>query len=298
MTKQIVRIIDQAAIYEKMLSIKDCYSDDARLFVDFLKSTGGLNLGSLLDYAEYLDQEHDGKRYSANTFNKRIIGAKQRIKSIMHQPGVTEIMRFKLQETLDSIKLKKINSQTVEEAKTLTPEEIRQLIEGCTDKTVSLMIEFLFYSTAARVSEMLNVLLSDMTKHKGKRDEYYAIRILGKGGKERFVVTTKDLVDRIRKYFKGKKWLFEHSGKRYNSISITQRINFQALRVLGKDATAHTFRHSWATNEVRKHPGRIKAISTYLGHSAVSTTLSMYVHDSFSPEEILDSPHGRKKGQK
>lgn len=291
MTKEIERVGDEK-LYKIMLRIKDGYSDDARMFVDFLKSTGGLNKGSLQAYAKYLDQEHGGKRYSANTFNKRVIGAKQRIRNIMDHPDLTNGQRYELEKTLNAVKLKKINSQTVEEAKILTPEEIRQLIEGCTDKTVSLMMEFLS-STAVRVSEMLNVLLSDMKKHTVKRREYYAIRIHGKGGKERFVITSKDLVDRIRKHFKGKKWLFGHSGKQYNSISITQRIRFQSLRVLGKEATAHTFRHSWATEEVKQHPERLKAISTYLGHSSPSTTLAMYVHDSFSPEEILDLNNGQ-----
>lgn len=291
MTKEIERVGDEK-LYKIMLGIKDGYSEDAKLFVAFLKSAGGLKLGSLQAYAKYLDQERDGKRYSANTFNKRIIGAKQRIRNILDHADLTTGQKYELEKTLNAVKLKKINSQTVEEAKILTPEEIRQLIEECTDKTVSLMMEFLSY-TGVRVSEMLNVLLADMKKHTIKRQEHHEIRIHGKGGKERFVTANKDLVDRIRKHFKGEKWLFEHSGKQYNAISITQRIKFQALRILGREATAHTFRHSWATEALKRRPDRIKAISTYLGHSSPSTTIALYVHDSFSPEEIEELNNGQ-----
>ena len=192
MTKEIKRVGD-GKLYKIMLGIKDSYSDDARLFVDFLKSTGGLKLGSLQAYAKFLDQEREGKRYSANTFNKRIIGAKQRIQNVLDRAELTTGQRYELEKMLNAVKLKKINSQTVEEAKILSPEEIHQLIEECTDKTVSLMMEFLSY-TGVRVSEMLNVLIAYMTKHTVKRRQYYEIRIHGKGGKERFVVAGKDLV--------------------------------------------------------------------------------------------------------
>jgi integrase/recombinase XerD len=94
----------------------------------------------------------------------------------------------------------------------------------------------------------------------------------------------KKLIERIRDHFEGKKYLFEHSGKQYNWVSMTSLIKLESLKVLDKNISAHTLRHSYATHALKK-TGRIRAVQEQLGHSSASTTIDLYVHDSFSWED-------------
>lgn len=269
-----------AKALDVMLSIEDNYSEDTRYFIDFLRSGNyGLTYEGLKAYVEYLNQEHDGKVYAARTFNKRVAAAKNRIRHITKQMDLKESLRYKLEQALNEIKAKKINSNAVNVDRVLTYEEVQALILGTGDKTVSLVVEFLAY-TGCRISETLNILLSDLRL----RRSYYEVRVLGKKRKERFIKVDKNLIECICEHFNGKKWLFEHSGKQYNRVSITSRIKLESLKVLGKNISAHTLRHSYATRALKK-TGRIRAVQEQLGHSSASTTIDLYVHDTFSWEE-------------
>ena len=269
-----------AKAMDVMLSIEDNYSEDTRYFVDFLRSGNyGLSYEGLKAYVEHLDQEHDGKKYAARTYNKRVAAAKNRIRYITKQMDLKESVAYKFEKALNEIKAKKINSNAVNADRVLTYEEVRALILGTRDKTVSLFVEFLAY-TGCRISEALNILLSDLRLNRG----YYEVRILGKKRKERFIKVDQKLTERIRNNFTGKKWLFEHSGKQYNRLSMTNRIKLESLKVLGKNISAHTLRHSYATHVLKK-TGRIRAVQEQLGHSSASTTIDLYVHDTFSWEE-------------
>ena len=46
-------------------------------------------------------------------------------------------------------------------------------------------------------------------------------------------------------------------------------------------------RHSSATRKVRAYPGKLDAVSRYLGHSSVSITLSLYCHTELSSDEVF-----------
>ena len=190
--------------FDIILSIEDNYREDTRYFVEFLRAGNyGLTYEGLKAYVEYLDKEHGGKVYAARTFNKRIAAAKNRIRFITKQMDLKESLRYRLEQALDEIKAKKINSNAVNADRVLTYEEIRTLITGTRDKTVSLVVEFLAY-TGCRISEALNILLSDLKLSRG----YYEVRILGKRRKERFIKVDKKLIERILQRFKSKKWLF------------------------------------------------------------------------------------------
>ena len=89
----------------------------------------------------------------------------------------------------------------------------------------------------------------------------------------------------VHNYFGGSVFLFEHNGKPYNRISITNRIGIQGKILLGKNISAHTFRHSFATATLEKTKN-LKGVSKYLGHSSVSTTANLYIHSELSWEDI------------
>jgi len=281
---QAVDISQTEKLYQKMLSVNDSYCEDAKKFVEFLKTHGyGISFEGLKAYADYLDSDINGKRLSASTYNKRINGAKKRLRYLFtYSPQSFDVLkRYQFEEALKEVKLKKTNSAAVHEEEILTEEEVEQLLEESSDSTITLMIEFL-YRTGLRITEMLNILLSD-TKADGEK---YIITIRGKGGKERKVYAGKDLIERVRDYFKGGRYLFEHGGRRYSRISVTNRIKKQSMAVLGKGISAHTLRHSFATHMLEK-TNNLKGVSKYLGHSSTSTTADLYVHSELKWEDIV-----------
>jgi integrase/recombinase XerD len=270
-------------LYAIMLKIDDNYKDDAKLFVQFLQDEGyGITFTGLKAYAEYLQAERGGKRLSASTYNKRILGAKNRLKYLFKKSpeSFDVLMKYKFEEKLKEIKLKKINSNAVSEDEILSKEEIEKLIEESEDKTIIPMMEFLYF-TGVRISEMLGILLSDLKKGRGK----YNITIRGKGNKERVVFASKDLIKRIQNQFQGSIYLFEHTRKPYQRNSITGRIKIQGKIILRKSISAHTFRHSFATHKLQE-TNNLKGVSKYLGHSSTAITADLYVHDELSWDDI------------
>lgn len=278
-------------VFALMLAPDDSYNEDARAFVEFLKANDlDLTKDSLHAYAEWLEQPHDGKRYSAATYNKRIAGAKKRIRYLFEKsPDSLDLnKRYRLDSALSEIKAKKINSVAVPEDKTLEPEEIERVIEGLAEnpfpgsKRIGYMVRFLSL-TGVRISEMLGILLSDIKANNGKS----IIRIHGKGKKERDIMVSKDVVKKIRDEFAGKRYLFEHAGRTYNPKYVTNQIRMAGKLILGKEISAHTLRHSFATNKL-KQTNNLKGVSKYLGHASTSLTADLYVHDELKWEDVAD----------
>ena len=109
---------------------------------------------------------------------------------------------------------------------------------------------------------------------------------MGKGHKSRTVLISKPDFETIQSTFMGKTFLFETiHGNPYNRTNITKSLGNISKRVLGKHVYAHLLRHSFATNMIKK-TRKVQAVSEYLGHSDVATTLSMYTHETLSLAEL------------
>lgn len=144
-----------------------------------------------------------------------------------------------------------------------------------------MVVEFLF-ATGLRISEMLNILLTDMKRDNNK----YTIRILGKRAKERKIFVSIPLIEKVLRINNSSTYLFEHNGKSYSRISMSRRISMQGKIVLQKNISAHTLRHSFATSKLAKI-NNLKGVSKYLGHSSISTTANLYVHSELSYEDLF-----------
>ncbi len=267
--------------------VPEIYRKGAQDFVGFLQA-GGYRLGDpagLKAYEKHLNRIHTegrlkGRRYSASTFNSYIDSARDRLRYAMeHSPELTVGERFQLEEAL-KMKRKKRPGQAVGKDKVLTVEEVEYFLENCPDKTIALMFEFLYF-TACRVSEALGVLLREI-KDVNNHVELY---IRGKGSKDRWAMVSKDLVNHIRKHFAGKTYLFEHNGKPYRREYVSMQIKRVGRKILQREISAHTLRHSRATERLVK-TGRIKAVQNLLGHANSSTTINLYVHDNFSWDDL------------
>ena len=289
----------QPALYKELrATAPESYKAETDYFLSYCE-TNYLNLidcypryAEALDTDGYVDRSTgEQRRYSASSFNKRISAARNRIRyAFKHSPDFADMAKkLQLDEFLSDVKLKKINSHAVGSERVLKWEEVQKLVKETRAPKTRLFIAFLA-QTGCRISEALNIELGDM-----KTTGTYKIRIRGKGGKERYVHATTNLIERIKARFMGNTWLFEHNGSQYNRIAITGMIKTASLRVIGKEISAHVLRHSFATKQLEDGKS-LKSVSSYLGHSSTSITADIYQHDSLSAEDaILDFDEGLDK---
>ena len=115
------------------------------------------------------------------------------------------------------------------------------------------------------------------------------IRVMGKGSKERFIRITAELFEQIRAAYPGSTYLFETtSGRKLAREYVSNAVKLIGARI-GRNISAHCLRHSWATRKVQQLPGKLDAVSKYMGHSSTSITLNMYCHTQLSDAELFDA---------
>jgi integrase len=185
-----------------------------------------------------------------------------------------------LKGVLDSIPRAKTN---VPEIRVVSPEERMRLISALPLR-VRLIARFL-YATATRVTEALEVRLSD-TKQDG---DCVLLRFHGKGDKERWGRIPMSLLEEIESEYgkKGREYLFESlPGGPFSRQYVTREINRAAMRVLKRRISAHNLPHSRATDLFQK-TRLLKGVSEMLGHSSISTTARFYVRDSLTDDDLF-----------
>ena len=271
---------------------------EAELFVKFLKKERLGLADGLAEYLRFLEKPYTNRKgkkakRSARTINKKLSLLKRRIRLVFDQCAERLDMEKvkRLNEALGRVKCKKVVSNAVTEDRTLNPEEIEILLNGMRSgqldgivrgaDRIALMVE-LMSTTGIRISECLGIMSSDL---KNRRD-YVRVHIRGKGHKERDVMVSKELIDKITRKFEGKTYLFEYGGgKLYNRCYISDQVQKAGRVILGRAISAHTLRHSFATNMLKKTKN-LKGLSMYLGHSSRATTADLYIHDDFKWEDI------------
>ncbi len=281
------------ALLAELEQIRDVYMHDVKQFIGFMRHRKLSLVEGFRQYVRWLDEEHEGKSYSPATINRKIAASRSRVRYAFKQSAFAGSLRRKyhLEDILKSVKLKKIDVVMVPSDKVLDIEEARKLVRQTKDATIRLMVTFLV-STGVRVSEMLRLRLTDL---KAAKAELVQVRIEGKGARERTIFVKKAFLDRIRRYFHGQTYLFEHQGKPYNRISVTNRIKREALATLGREVTAQQLRHTWAAIQIKR--GRdLNAVAAVLGHSDPGRTARMYTDTTMKPEEaFLDLEEAKHK---
>ena len=137
----------------------------------------------------------------------------------------------------------------------------------------------LLYGCGLRISEVCNLKIQDIDSCNSR------IKIVqGKGGKDRFTLLPKTLLEQLRAFYveenRPKEYLFTSPQTRkqlhVRSLQVVvngamQKAGFQSGRF-----TAHTLRHSFATHLLNQG-NNIHVIKTLLGHSKLETTM-IYLH--------------------
>lgn len=286
---------EQERVFKELEEIRDAYNLDVKQFIGFMKERNLLLVEALKEYAVWLEEDHDGKRYSPATINRRIAAAKSRIRYAFKHSSSAESLRkkYQLEEIMKGIKPKRVEGPAVTPEKAPSIDEVRNLVEKSKDRTIKLMVPFLV-GTGVRVSEMLAVKLADLEP---ADVDFVRVRITGKGAKERVVHIKTKFADRVRTYFHGTAYLFEHHGKPFSRISVTNRIKYESLRTIGREVTPHQLRHTWARIQVErgKNP---KAVAVALGHADRGLTERTNADATLKPHEAfvdVSEHDGRKQ---
>ena len=274
----------QDGLLAELAGIRDRYRLDVRQFIQFVTSRRLFIVDGLEPYARWLDEGDGGKKYSPATINRKIAAAKNRIRyAFRHSSYAADLRkRYQLEDILKSVRLKKIDSFAVSPEKLLNVDEARRLVRHTKDDTIRLMAMFLV-GTGVRVSEMLGIRLSDIRSGKGS---FVEVKVTGKGSKQRTIHVKKKVLEHIKGHFQGGTWLFEHQGRPFNRISVTNRIKHEALRTIGREVTAQQLRHTWAAIQIQRGKD-IQAVAAVLGHSNPGVTSRMYSQARLAPGETF-----------
>ena len=77
----------------------------------------------------------------------------------------------------------------------------------------------------------------------------------------------------------------DENGGPYTRFYVSNAIKAAGRIYLDREISAHTLRHSFATEKIAK-THKTTAVSEYLGHSSVSTTLQLYNHGELTDDDL------------
>lgn len=170
--------------------------------------------------------------------------------------------------------------------------------EGQRDRAAIEML----YSCGLRVSELCNLLLSDLFLDEG------FLRVTGKGNKQRLVPISERAIRELKSWFAFRNSINIKPGEEdYVFISAARKKHLSRITVfhnikvyaeqagIQKTISPHTFRHSFATH-LLEGGANLRAIQTMLGHESISTT-EIYTHIDrrFLRDQILQHFPRNKK---
>lgn len=171
--------------------------------------------------------------------------------------------------------------------KDLSEAQVERLLQApCIDQPIELrdkaMLELL-YATGLRVSELVGLLMSDISLRQG------VVRVIGKGNKERLVPLGEEAVYWLENYLEhGRPWLL--NGQSLDVLFPSQRAQQMTRQTFwhrikhyaviagidGEKLSPHVLRHAFATH-LLNHGADLRVVQMLLGHSDLSTT-QIYTH--------------------
>ncbi|MBP9758107.1 tyrosine-type recombinase/integrase [Candidatus Dojkabacteria bacterium] len=182
-------------------------------------------------------------------------------------------------------------------------DELIKLVEAPDTFEIKLKVKYrnraileLLFSTGMRISELVNLNLSDFNYNKEENKILdNKIYILGKGKKQRYVYLTDRSIFYLERYLKVRteanftSVFLPYRGKRFSednidNIRISQRYVQNIIKIYQKrlgiliPTTPHSLRHGFATYMAEKGANPV-AIQRLLGHESLQTT-TRYVHSS------------------
>lgn len=246
---------------------------------------------------QYITELH--KKYKQKTIKRKIASIKA-FYSYLEEEELVEQNPFR--------KIKVKFKETIILPRIIPREEIEQLLNYIYASISSLsgiqykhtlrdasVIE-VFFATGARVYEISNIRAENINLNSG------LIRIMGKGGKERYIqISNTAVLDILRKYYaenepeikKSGYFFINNRGNRYTEQSIRLMLKKYTLKAgIQRKITPHMFRHSFATYLIEEGVD-VSCVQQILGHSSIKTT-QIYIHVAAKKQaDILRELHPR-----
>lgn len=181
----------------------------------------------------------------------------------------------------------------------LTPEDVEQLLNFKPSSLIEirdLAIVEMMYSSGLRVSETVNINVSDFEEGKS------FLRVLGKGSKTRLVPIGRFAISAINNWLSERDKIVSNTdalflnskGTRLTVRSVQLRLKKMALKQGLPPIHPHMLRHSFATHMLESS-GDLRTIQELLGHSSLSTTQIYTKLDYQHLAKIYDQAHPRAK---
>jgi len=151
-----------------------------------------------------------------------------------------------------------------------------QFEKGFVGQRNKLIIE-LFYVTGIRLSELINIKISDVDLNK------QSIKVLGKRNKERIIPLSSNVVNDLNIFIENNqknKYLFTNleGEKLYNKL-VYRLVNKYIAKISSVNKKSpHILRHTFATHMLN-NGADINAIKELLGHANLSAT-QVYTHNT------------------
>lgn len=246
---------------------------------------------------EYVTHLH--KSYKQKTVKRKIAS----IKAFYNYLEETEIIA---KSPFRKIKVK--FKETVTLPRIIPREEIEKLLNHmyqCLNENDKASRKFMlrdvavievFFATGARVYEISNIRDDSINLNTG------LIRLMGKGGKERYVqISNTSILEVLKKYYDENEQSIKKSGyffvnnreSRYTEQSIRLMLKKYTKQAgIERNITPHMFRHSFATYLIEEGVD-VSCVQQILGHSSIKTT-QIYIHIAAKKQaEILKELHPR-----
>ena len=266
---------------EKSLSNNSitAYETDIRKLVTFLEikdlniSPINIKFQNLKDFIEWINELGLNARSQARI----ISGLKAFFKFLILEDKIETNPSSLLESPRIGLKLPEFLS--IEEIDRIIAAIDLSQAEGQRNKAI---IETL-YSCGLRVSELINLKISNLYFHDG------FIRVVGKGNKERLVPIGQKAMKEIRFYFEDRNLLLNIDKSSQNIVFLNRRgkqlsrvmiftivKNLATKAEISKNISPHTFRHSFASHLI-DGGADLRAVQEMLGHESIITT-EIYTH--------------------
>ena len=212
------------------------------------------------------------KGISPRSVNRKISTLKSYFKFLIREGVILENPMIKLVAP----KSKKILPVFIEEEQIASLLNEVQFEDGFTGERNKLIIE-LFYVTGIRLSELINIKISDINF------QSQVIKVLGKRNKERLIPLSSNVLEELKSFidkYQIDYFLFANKdGKKLYTKLVYRIVN----KYIGKISSVnkrspHILRHTFATHMLN-NGADINAIKELLGHANLSAT-QVYTHNT------------------
>jgi integrase/recombinase XerD len=183
----------------------------------------------------------------------------------------------------------------------LSGSEVAGLL-GAVDSIKHRAIVMTAYGAGLRISEVCALKVTDIDSKR------MLIRVLGKGGHERYVLLPERVLFILRRYWVTERptgdWLFpgQQKGCPISAASVRFHLHAAADKTgLRKRVTPHVLRHSFATHLLELGTD-VRIIQMLLGHRSIRTTVrytrvtNRLIATTRSPIDVLGTPAQKKLG--